>query len=165
MSRNLPTTPRFPRWKPPVGPAYPILCPQYKGKLTIKKRHKVQVESSKAMLNKSCQVRCPSASVRNRRLAVVIAMMDHPAAAGRVYNIGSTEEITIEALADKIIEMTGSHSEKRFISYEEAYGRPFDDMMRRVPCLDRIAEMIGYKPKVTLTQTLEAVIAEKRATL
>jgi len=37
------------------------------------------------------------------------------------YNIGSTEEITIEALADKIIEMTGSTSRKKFVSYEEAY--------------------------------------------
>jgi len=95
----------------------------------------------------------------------VVTLMDHPAAAGRVYNIGATEEITIEALADKIIQMTGSKSKKKFISYEEAYGRSFDDMMRRVPCLDRIAQTIGYKPKTTLTQTLEAIIAEKRTGL
>lgn len=95
-------------------------------------------------------------------VGAVIALMDHPAAAGRVYNIGATEEITIEALADKIIAMTGSRSEKKHISYEEAYGRTFDDMMRRVPCLERIAGMIGYKPRTSLTQTLEAIIAEKR---
>jgi UDP-glucose 4-epimerase len=96
-------------------------------------------------------------------VGAVLALMDRPQAAGRVYNIGSTEEISIEALADKVVAMTGSKSGKRFISYEEAYGRPFDDMMRRVPCLDRIAQTIGYKPTTTLAQTLEAVIAERRS--
>ncbi len=91
-----------------------------------------------------------------------LGLMDSPKAAGRVYNIGSTEEITISALADKIIEMTGSKSQKKFISYEEAYGRPFDDMMRRVPCLDRVREAVGYDPKVNLTQTLEYIIADIR---
>jgi UDP-glucose 4-epimerase len=94
-----------------------------------------------------------------------IALMNSRNAAGRVYNIGSTEEITIEELADKIIEMTGSTSGKKSISYEEAYGRPFDDMMRRVPCLDRIREMVGFVPKTDLTRTLEHVIAEKRESL
>ncbi len=93
----------------------------------------------------------------------VIALMNTATASGRVYNIGGTEEITIEALADKIIEMTGSKSEKKFLTYEEAYGRPFDDMMRRLPCLDRVNAAVGYEPKTTLTQILEFVIAEKRA--
>ncbi|RME37712.1 MAG: NAD-dependent epimerase/dehydratase family protein [Planctomycetota bacterium] len=91
-----------------------------------------------------------------------IALMETPAAAGRVFNVGSTEEITIEALADRIIAMTGSRSEKRYLSYEEAYGRPFDDMMRRVPCLDRIRETVGFSPKHDLTQILERIIAEKK---
>ncbi len=95
----------------------------------------------------------------------VISLMDVPEAAGRVYNIGSTEEISIEALADKIIEMTGSQSEKRFISYEEAYGRSFDDMMRRVPSLDRVRETVGFKPKTTLKETLNHIIREKRREL
>lgn len=90
----------------------------------------------------------------------MIALMNCPDAPGRVYNIGSTEEITIEALADKIIGMTSSKSEKRFISYEEAYGKPFDDMMRRVPCLDRIKETVGYEPKTSLKQMLESVIED-----
>lgn len=88
----------------------------------------------------------------------VIKLMDCGKAAGRVYNIGSTEEISIEGLADKVIEMTGSRSEKKYISYEEAYGRSFDDMMRRMPCLDRVHEITGYEPETTLTQTLEHII-------
>jgi len=95
----------------------------------------------------------------------VIRLMEKPEAAGRVYNIGSTEEITIDALADKIIEMTGSRSTKEYLSYQEAYGRPFDDMMQRVPCLDRLREAIGIQPQTKLDRILEAVINEKRLML
>ena len=77
---------------------------------------------------------------------------------GKVYNIGSTEEISIEALADKIIEMTGSKSKKEFVSYEVAYGRPIEDMMQRVPSLKRIKETIGWQPRTGLTEMLQAVI-------
>ncbi len=92
----------------------------------------------------------------------LIKLMTEPAAAGRVYNIGSTEEITIDALADKVIALTSSRSEKQHISYEEAYGRSFDDMMRRVPCLERVHETVGYKPTTTLDQNLAMIIEEKR---
>jgi UDP-glucose 4-epimerase len=98
-------------------------------------------------------------------VGAVIDLMNSKKVAGRVYNIGATEEITIEELADKIIEMTHSKSTKKHLSYEEAYGRPFDDMMRRVPCLDRIREAIGYEPKTDLNETLRQIIAEKRETL
>jgi len=92
----------------------------------------------------------------------IIGLMNCEDAAGTVYNIGSTEEITIEGLADKIIEMTGSKSKKEFISYEEAYGRPIEDMMRRVPNLGRIKEAIGWEPKLTLTETLEVIIESEK---
>ena len=88
----------------------------------------------------------------------VIALMNCEEAAGKVYNIGSTEEITIEDLADKIIEMTGSKSKKEFVSYEKAYGRPIEDMMRRVPGLERIKETIGWEPKTGLTEMLQVII-------
>jgi len=85
-------------------------------------------------------------------------LMAHPEAAGRVYNLGADEEITMEALADTIIRLTGSQSKKVFLSYEEAYGRSFDDMKRRVPCLERICEQIGYRPHYDLQQTLKLII-------
>ncbi len=88
----------------------------------------------------------------------VIGLMNCDEAAGKVYNIGSTEEIAIEDLADKIIEMTGSKSKKEFISYEKAYGRPIEDMMRRVPGLERIKETIGWEPKTNLSETLQIII-------
>jgi UDP-glucose 4-epimerase len=89
-----------------------------------------------------------------------IALMNCPAAPGRVYNIGSAEEITIENLAKKIIAMTGSKSKLKYISYEQAYGKPFDDMMRRIPCLDRIKQTIGYEPKTSLEDILKSVIED-----
>jgi UDP-glucose 4-epimerase len=88
----------------------------------------------------------------------IIGLMNCEEAAGKVYNIGSTEEIAIEELADKIIGMTGSKSKKEFISYEEAYGRPIEDMMRRVPSLERIKKTIGWEPKTSLAETLQIII-------
>jgi len=95
-------------------------------------------------------------------VGAVIDLMMCPKAPGRVYNIGSTEEVSINALADKVIQMTGSRSEKKHLSYEEAYGRPFDDMLRRMPCLDRVRQMIGYEPKTSLDETLRLIIADKK---
>ncbi len=95
----------------------------------------------------------------------LIGLMNCPDAPGRVYNIGSTEEISIEELADKIIQMTESKSQKKYISYEAAYGKPFDDMTRRMPCLDRIRETVGFKPKTTLDRILQSVIEDIRSNL
>jgi len=88
----------------------------------------------------------------------VIGLMACKQAAGKVYNIGSSEEIAIEALADKIIEMTGSKSTKEFVSYEQAYGRPIEDMMRRVPSIELVNKEIGWEPKTGLFEALEAII-------
>ncbi len=87
----------------------------------------------------------------------VIKLMNCEHAVGKVYNIGSNEEISIEELADKIIEITDSKSQKQFVPYEFLYGRPIDDMMRRVPALERIKEMIGWEPKTPLDESLKVV--------
>jgi len=92
----------------------------------------------------------------------VIDLMNCEQAAGKVYNIGSAEEITIEGLADKIIEMTGSKSKKKFVPYEVAYGRPIEDMMRRVPSLERIKKTIGWEPKTGLTEMLRVIIDNEK---
>ena len=88
----------------------------------------------------------------------VTGLMNCPQAYGKVFNIGSTEEITIEGLADKVISATGSRSKKGFVLYETAYGRPIDDMMRRVPNIKRIKETIGWAPKTNLDETVRAII-------
>ncbi|MFC1634612.1 GDP-mannose 4,6-dehydratase [Planctomycetota bacterium] len=88
----------------------------------------------------------------------LIGLMNCEQAAGKVYNIGTTGEIAIEDLADKIIEMTGSKSKKKFVSYEVAYGKPIEDMMRRVPSTELIKETIGWEPQTSLDDTLQAII-------
>jgi len=75
-----------------------------------------------------------------------------------VYNIGATEEVTIENLANMIKEMTGSNSQIQYIPYEQAYGKPFDDMMRRKPNLEKISKKVGYTPKTSLKETLQIII-------
>ncbi len=93
----------------------------------------------------------------------VIGLMDCDRAAGKVYNIGSNEEISIEDLADKIIKMTGSASIKQYVPIEVAYGRPIEDMMRRVPSLERIKEAIGWKPRTSLDEMLKLIIESKKS--
>ncbi len=88
----------------------------------------------------------------------IVGLMNSDHAAGKVYNIGSSEEISIEELADKIIEMTGSKSQKQFVPYEVAYGRPIEDMMRRVPSLERIKEKIGWESGTSLDEILQVII-------
>ncbi len=88
----------------------------------------------------------------------VIGLMASDKAVGGVFNIGSGEEVTIETLADKVIAATDSRSTKKLLSYEEAYGRPIEDMMRRKPSIERIQKTIGWQPKTTLDETLEIII-------
>lgn len=92
----------------------------------------------------------------------LMGLMDCPGAVGGVYNLGTSHEITIDKLADKIIEMTTSQSEKTFVSHEEVYGKHFDDTLRCVPCLDKIHECIGYEPKTSLDQALQVIIEDMR---
>jgi UDP-glucose 4-epimerase len=84
---------------------------------------------------------------------------------GDVYNIGSTEEISIENLAFMIKSMTESPSEIRYIPYEKAYGPGFDDMRRRVPGLEKIHAQVGYEPKTSLEDTLGIIIEHFREEL
>ena len=84
---------------------------------------------------------------------------------GQVINIGTTESTTIDGLADKVIAMTGSKSTKTRRTYEQAYGRPFDDMLSRMPDLSKIERLIGYKPTHTLDETLRQIIDYERQQL
>lgn len=92
-------------------------------------------------------------------IEAAIALMNSDKTAGKVFNVGTNQKITIEALADKIIAMTGSKSKKEFVSYETAYGRPIEDMMRRIPSLDKIKSAIGWEAKTYLDEALQKIIA------
>jgi UDP-glucose 4-epimerase len=92
----------------------------------------------------------------------ILGLMQCEEAVGRIFNVGTAEEVSIEQLAEKVIELTGSRSAKKYLPYEVAYGRPFEDMMRRVPSTERIGSLIGWKPRTSLEQTLRVIIAEHR---
>ncbi len=89
----------------------------------------------------------------------VLALSNEPKAWGQVFNVGSQESISIGALAEKIIQMTGSRSEIQYKSYHDVYGSGFDDMMHRKPSLEKIETLVGYTPKTNLELTLERIIA------
>lgn len=76
---------------------------------------------------------------------------------GGVFNIGSDEEITINELAELVKSTTHSESPIVHISYEEAYGKNFEDMNRRVPDLSRIRTLIGYTPTKTVIEIVQSV--------
>jgi len=79
---------------------------------------------------------------------------------GKVINIGNDFEISINDLAKKIIEETGSKSELVYVPYEEAYGDGFEDMERRVPNIDLINQLVGWKPKRDLSTIIADISAE-----
>jgi UDP-glucose 4-epimerase len=70
---------------------------------------------------------------------------------GKVVNIGNNFEISINDLAKKIISETGSKSEIVYVPYKEAYGDGFEDMERRVPSIELIHQLVGWKPKRNLS--------------
>jgi len=85
-------------------------------------------------------------------------LMQEPRAIGQVFNIGNTEEITIEDLAMKIRTLTHSESKIEYTPYEDVFEQGFEDMQRRMPDITKIQELIGYKPKYNLDMILERVI-------
>jgi UDP-glucose 4-epimerase len=93
----------------------------------------------------------------------LLGVLDNRRSIGGVFNIGSTEEITILRLAERIIEHTGSSSPIQLIPYEEAYNNGgFEDMRRRVPDTTRIEMLTGWRPRLTLDDILRDSIEEVR---
>jgi UDP-glucose 4-epimerase len=92
----------------------------------------------------------------------LIGLAEHPEANGNVYNIGSTDEISVLELAQRIKKLTGSNSQIVFIPYSQAYEEGFEDMMRRVPDLSKINRLIGYAPTMCLDEILADIIRHHR---
>lgn len=89
---------------------------------------------------------------------VMVDLMANPSAEGDVFNIGNEEEISINDLAKKIKKITGSASDIAHISYEEAFGKGFEDMQRRTPDISKIKKLIGYGPSTPLDDIVDEVI-------
>ncbi|MDA1303636.1 MAG: GDP-mannose 4,6-dehydratase [Nitrospirae bacterium] len=87
----------------------------------------------------------------------VMQLATHPQAVGEIFNIGGTEEITIRDLAFLVKDITDSQSEVKFIPYEQAYEEGFEDMQRRVPSIDKIQKLIGFKPTLDIVGIVSKV--------
>jgi UDP-glucose 4-epimerase len=95
----------------------------------------------------------------------VIRLANEPRAVGQVFNVGNTEEISMLDLARRVQAMTASSSPIRLVPYEEAYAAGFEDMPRRVPDLQKIGALVGYRPTTSLDEILRRVIAHTRDAL
>ncbi len=89
----------------------------------------------------------------------LISLMQHEDAVGEVFNIGGIEETAILDLARKIIAKTKSKSDIKMIPYEDAFGKDFEDMQRRVPGIKKIQNLIGFEPDKNLDAILNSVVA------
>jgi UDP-glucose 4-epimerase len=89
----------------------------------------------------------------------LIRLMSTERAVGEVVNIGNDEEVSIKNLALLIKEKTRSASPVQFIPYDEAYEPGFEDMARRVPNLDKLVSLIGFRPTTPLLTIIDKVIA------
>ncbi|MHB8647969.1 MAG: GDP-mannose 4,6-dehydratase [Thermomicrobiales bacterium] len=88
----------------------------------------------------------------------LIALSECRAAWGEIVNIGGRDEISIEELARRIVELVGSQSEIVCIPYAEAYARGFEDMRRRVPDVSKLHRLVGFAPETCLEETLQRII-------
>lgn len=86
-------------------------------------------------------------------------LIDTPRSVGEVVNVGNTEEISIEALARLVKERTRSCSPIEFIPYDQAYEPGFEDMMRRVPSVDKLQALTGFRPQTPLNEIIDRVTA------
>ncbi len=92
----------------------------------------------------------------------MVRLMENPAAEGQVFNLGNRAEISMNKLAEKIIQMTQSASSIVHIPYDQAYEEGFEDMQRRVPDITKASRLVGFNPEMTLDDILRMVIDSQR---
>lgn len=93
----------------------------------------------------------------------LLGLLDSPSAEGDVFNVGSTEEVTIQQLAQRVIDMAGSSSSVELIPYDQAYEEGFEDMRRRVPDISKINAAIGWSPERDLDGIIKELVNEVRS--
>jgi len=91
----------------------------------------------------------------------LVELPRQPQAAGQIFNIGSTEEVSIRELAERVKKLSASQSELRCLPYDEAYAKGFEDLRRRVPGITKVRQLIGWEPTKNLDEILQLVIAEQ----
>ena len=92
----------------------------------------------------------------------LLLLMEHTGAIGQVFNVGSTEEVSILELARLVKRLAASESEVCFFPYDEAYAVGFEDMPRRLPDISKIQRLLGFRPTHDLERIVDDVIAHER---
>jgi len=87
----------------------------------------------------------------------LLRLMHTPRAIGEVVNVGNTEEISIKDLAYRVKERTASSSPIEYVPYDQAYEPGFEDMMRRVPCVEKLEALTGFRPRISLDEIIDRV--------
>jgi UDP-glucose 4-epimerase len=98
-------------------------------------------------------------------VSAIVALADEDRAIGGVFNVGSRQSITIWALARRVIERAGSSSRITLVPYEAAYDDGFEELGRRSPDTSALQKLTGWRPRLTLDQALDDVIAFQRTEL
>jgi len=92
------------------------------------------------------------------------ALLESTATVGEIFNVGSRNWISVIDLAHRVLELTGSKSELVYVPYEKVYGLGIDDMLHRVPAIEKIKGAIGWEPKRSLDEILNDVVEHVRST-
>src|SRR5205814_2194977 len=89
-------------------------------------------------------------------IQALAGLMGERTLSGEIYNVGSTERVTIGELADRVLALTGSRSEVAYVPYDEVYGQGIEDMLHRQPAIEKVTEAIGWSP----TRSLDDILAD-----
>ena len=84
---------------------------------------------------------------------------------GEIFNIGGTQEISIEDLAMLVRQRVGSRSQILYTPYDQAYGRGYEDIQRRVPSVEKLHGVTGFRPKIALQEIIDRTAAHLRSTM
>lgn len=98
-------------------------------------------------------------------VGALLTIPERPQALGQVINLGNNQEISILQLAREIQRLAGTASPIQIIPYDQAYGPGFEDMHRRVPCIDKAKRLLDYQPRLGLEDILRDVMEDKRRAL
>lgn len=151
QEKNLPS--RIVRFFNTVGPRqvghYGMVLPRFVG--AALKNEPLVVYGSGNQVRCFCHV--------NDAVRALMLVIDSPETPGQVYNVGNDEQISIMALAKRVIEITGSRSVINQIDYNEAYPSGFEDIQIRVPDISKIKSSLGWQPRINLDQIIKDVAA------
>ncbi len=95
-------------------------------------------------------------------IQALAGLMDASEISGEIFNVGSTERITILELAERVLTATRSDSELVFVPYDEVYGQGIEDMIHRQPSIEKVRSAIGWAPNRSLDAILADVIEHTR---